>query len=86
MVKFLVNAFDIFVEITIILIFIRVILSWFNVNNNISNLINEVTDPILSPIKKIIPSKTVLDFSPLVAILLLQALQYLVHFLVKSLL
>jgi len=83
MITLLVNAFDIFSELMFVLIFIKVIFSWLNVKNWFGNLISELTEPILLPIRKVLPSKTMLDFSPIVAILLLQGLQYLVHYLAK---
>lgn len=83
MISFLVNASDIFIELTFILIFIRVLMSWFNARNRFKDLVSDLTEPILFPIRKVLPKKTLLDFSPIVAILLLQALQYLIHYLVK---
>jgi len=81
MTTFLVNASDIFIELTVILIFIRVLLSWFNTKNRLSDFILDLTEPVLWPIKKILPKGGMLDFSPIVAILLLQGLQYLIHYL-----
>jgi len=83
MITLLVNAFDIFSELMFVLIFIKVIFSWLNVKNWLGNLVSELTEPILFPIRKVLPSKTMLDFSPIVAILLLQGLQYLIHYLAK---
>lgn len=81
--NFLVNTFDIFVEITVILIFIRVILSWFGAKSRFFELLTELTEPVLAPIRKILPKTSFIDFSPIVAIILLQALQYLIHYLAK---
>lgn len=83
MTLFLVNAFDIFCEIMVILIFIRVIMSWFNAHNRLTELVLELTEPVLFPIKKILPKTAFLDFSPIVAILLLNGIQYLIHYLAK---
>ncbi len=83
MLNLLVTAIDIFTELMVIFIFVRVILSWFTVKNRFAELIFELTDPILSPIRKILPKASFLDFSPLVAILLLQGFQYLIHVLTK---
>lgn len=81
--NFLVNTFDIFVEITVILIFIRVILSWFGAKSRFFELLTELTEPVLAPIRKILPKTSFIDFSPIVAIILLQGLQYLIHYLAK---
>jgi len=53
-------------------IFIQVILSWVNPNTPFAPLLNSITKPILRPIQKLLPAANGFDFSPLVAILLLQ--------------
>jgi len=81
MKTFIINTFDMFAELMVLLIFIRVILSWFSINNGFTQLITDLTDPILGPIREILPKKTMLDFSPLVAIIVIQLLQSLIHYL-----
>jgi YggT family protein len=58
----------------------RVILSWFPsaANNPIGKFLFEVTEPILGPIRRILPSFGMIDFSPIVAFFLLQILQQLI--------
>lgn len=55
------------------LIIARVILSWIphNPHNPILRFIYEVTEVILGPIQRLIPAVGGLDFSPIVAIFLL---------------
>lgn len=55
-------------------IFIRAILSWFNLDprSPIVQTLNAITDPVLEPIRRIMPRLGGIDLSPLVAILLLQ--------------
>ncbi len=57
-----------------IAIFARAILSWFNMDPSspIIQVLNTVTEPILDPIRRIMPRLGMIDLSPLVAILLLQ--------------
>lgn len=59
------------------LIIARVLLSWFRVGSNrITVFIYEVTEPILRPIRKVIHrGASPLDFSPIVAIFLLQMIE-----------
>ncbi len=38
----------------------------------LANIIYQVTEPILAPLRRIIPRVGVLDFAPLVAVILLQ--------------
>jgi len=83
MLNLFVTAIDIFTEIMVILIFIRVILSWISIQNRFRDIVFELTDPLINPVKKILPKTSFLDFSPIVAILLLQGFQYLIHVLTK---
>lgn len=64
---------------------IRVLLSWVSPDpsNPIVQFLVAATDPVLVPLRRIIPTLGMFDLSPLVAILAIQALQ---HFLVRSLL
>jgi YggT family protein len=72
----------------IILIIIQAILSWlvaFNVINSRSGIMRDfvvaldrMTQPIYRPIRKILPDFGGIDFSPLVVLLLLQALRMVV--------
>ncbi|HHX95101.1 MAG TPA: YggT family protein [Clostridia bacterium] len=60
------------------LIIARVLLSWVNVgpNNQIAAFIYEMTEPILKPIRSAMPRGSIpLDFSPVIAIILLEFLQ-----------
>jgi YggT family protein len=55
-------------------IIIRALLSWFQLDpsNPLIQALDAITDPIVDPIRRIMPRVMMLDFSPLVAILLLQ--------------
>lgn len=55
-------------------IMLHVILSWVNPHTPIAPVLNSLTRPILTPIQKIIPTVSGIDFSPFVAIILLQML------------
>jgi YggT family protein len=58
-------------------IFARVLLSWFPMrpDNPIKIILTEITDPILKPLRRIVPSLGMLDLTPIVAMFLLQSLQ-----------
>lgn len=51
----------------------RVVLSWLNVSpeSPIAKIIEQITEPVLLPIRRIMPRVGMLDFSPMVAILLI---------------
>lgn len=58
----------------------RVLLSWVDPMGNmrISQVLRDVTEPILAPIRSIMPNMPMFDISPIIAMLLLQALGRLV--------
>lgn len=61
-----------------IAIFIRVILSWVQTRLpfGINDFAFAVTEPILGPIRRMLPAATGMDFSPLIALI---AIQYLLE-------
>ena len=60
-----------------ILIMIRVILSWLTMNNNLTELIYNLTDPMLKPFKDILDKylNLPIDFSPLLFIITIEAVE-----------
>ena len=55
-------------NIYLLIVFIRVILSWVSINprNPLVQIIYRLTEPVLAPIRRAIPSFGGLDISPLV--------------------
>ena len=58
----------------------RVIISWINVGpsspfHTIAAILYQVTEPILAPIRKVLPSFGMLDLSPMVAIIVVTLVQ-----------
>ncbi|MCY4578316.1 MAG: YggT family protein [Chloroflexi bacterium] len=55
----------------------RVILSWINLSpqNPIVVLIYGITEPILAPIRRVLPSMGMLDLSPMIALIVLMVIQ-----------
>ena len=62
-----------------ILILLRVVVSWYSPRptNILVRVLYRLTEPILAPLRRIIPRVGRLDFSPLVAIILIQVIYYL---------
>ena len=60
-----------------ILIMIRVLLSWVSTNNNFTELIYNITDPMLKPFKDILDKYLNLhiDLSPLLFIITIEAVE-----------
>lgn len=63
--------------VLVLLIVASSILSWFNLDprNPFVKLLHGIVDPVLHPIQLIIPSMGGFDFSPLIAILILEFLR-----------
>lgn len=55
------------------IIFLRALISWFNPSptNPIVVFLNHVTEPILAPLRRVIPRIGMVDITPMVAIILL---------------
>lgn len=74
----LVNTLSTTLSIYLVLLFIRILLSWFpNVDwyNQPFATLSQLTDPYLNLFRSIIPPIGGLDISPILAIFLLQFLQ-----------
>jgi len=55
------------------LIIIRALLSWFNPDpfNKFVQLLNDITDPVLRPVRRLLPLNLGFDISPIIVIILL---------------
>ncbi len=54
-------------------IFIRIIILWVGIDtrNPVVIFLHEITEPILAPIRRLVPPMGVLDLSPMMAVILL---------------
>ncbi|MBI4180599.1 MAG: YggT family protein [Chloroflexi bacterium] len=66
-------------QVLTLAILARVVLSWFSPvpTNILTKMLYQITEPILAPLRRIIPKVSVFDFSPLVAVILLQLISFL---------
>ena len=71
------NFINLFVSVFNILILIRVLMSWVapNPQGGLGGFVIDVTEPILGPLRKILPQSQIIDLSPIVAFLLMQVIQ-----------
>ena len=76
---FLFSLIRLLCDVLIIAILLRTILSWISPGstNMLVVILYRVTEPFLAPLRRIIPRVGRLDFSPLVAIILIQVIYYL---------
>ncbi len=58
----------------------RAILSWFPIryDNPIVVFLNQITEPFLAPLRRVIPRLGMVDITPLIALLILQLIRRLV--------
>lgn len=71
----LTNTLASFLQIYLILIFVRILLTWFPTvewMNQIQSFLSPITDPYLNIFRSFIPPIGGLDLSPILAILVLQ--------------
>jgi YggT family protein len=71
----------IMVNILTYAIIIRALMSWFNPSpeNPIVRFVVEITDPILVPLSRVVPRIGMIDITPIVAIVLLNAIQWMLE-------
>ena len=76
MSSYLANFIGLLFQVLSLAILGRVLLSWVDPfgNMRITQILRDVTEPILAPIRKLLPNMAMFDFSPIIAMLLLQAL------------
>jgi YggT family protein len=67
------------------LILIEVIFSWVNPHAPLAPLVGALTDPLMRPLRRIVPLIGSIDLSPLVAFILLRIALYLVNALILPL-
>lgn len=67
------NFIAILCQVLAIIIFIRAILSWFAISpySPIVLFLDRITEPILAPLRRIIPRLGMVDITPMVAIIIL---------------
>ncbi len=55
----------------------RALLSWFDpgMRSSIGRFLYEVTEPIIAPIRRVVPSMGAFDLSPIIALILIRVLQ-----------
>lgn len=73
---------QLFVTALWLLVLGRVLLSWINpaFSGPVARFLFETTEPLLAPIRRLLPQSGTLDFSPLVLLLVLGFLMQLVVF------
>ncbi len=64
----------------------RSLLSWFPVDQSspLFQVLHRVTEPIVEPIRRVMPNTGMIDLSPMIAIMVIIGMQYMVASLVAA--
>jgi YggT family protein len=75
--RLLADFVDLFFYLLSLAILARVLLSWVRVNpyHPAVEFLYRITEPILAPLRRVIPPVGMVDISPIIAMLLLQIIQ-----------
>lgn len=65
--------FNAFLYILIIAMVARALLSWFPIsrNNPFIRLVHQITDPLVEPVRRVMPRTGMIDLSPMVVVVVL---------------
>ena len=80
MAGFLIQFINLLVRVLYIAMIGRVLVSWLNIGPSspffpVVNVLYQVTEPILAPIRRVLPRFGMLDLSPMVALILIGIIQ-----------
>lgn len=76
MTTYILQALSWIIQFLIIVIFIRAIISWLPIDrgSQIFVILDRLSEPVIAPLRRIVPRLGRIDITPLVAIILLQIL------------
>ncbi|MEA3349123.1 MAG: YggT family protein [Chloroflexota bacterium] len=87
MIVFLITLVDIIVRLFVLLLLVHVVLSYFmSPFHPIRQRISRIIEPLLAPIRRVLPTMGRFDFSPLVLLILVQIAGMILTSLLRSLL
>ncbi len=75
-------------DLYVFVLLARVLLSWVQVDprNPIVNLIHQLTEPLLAPIRRLLPQSGAVDFSPMIAFVVVLIAEQIVLTMLRSVL
>jgi YggT family protein len=82
------EVISIVAELAVLALIVRAVLSWVPgvaALQPVARAVNRITDPLLEPIRRRLPSGGGIDFSPIVAVLLIWVVEYILLFLLHGL-
>lgn len=73
MIEVLISTIGIFRQVFVLIIIAKVIMSYFvSPYNQVRMMVDNLVEPLLAPIRRVLPTMGMFDFSPLVLIILVQ--------------
>jgi YggT family protein len=81
MAEVVLSFFDLLFTVLTFAIIARALVSWLPIDpyNPIVQFLYQITEPILIPLRRVIPPLGMMDITPLVALILIQILQNIIH-------
>lgn len=72
--------FALLIQLYSLVILARVLMSWINIDPDspLARTIYDLTEPVLAPVRNMLPPAGGLDFSPIIVIIVLQVIQSLI--------
>ena len=75
MISLLIQLINILVQFLVLLVIVKIILSYFmDPYHPVRQTIDNLVEPLLAPIRRVVPLIGMFDFSPLILIILVQIL------------
>ncbi len=85
MILFLIQLVDFVVRLFILLILVHVVLSYFmDPFHPVRRQVDRIVEPMLMPIRRVIPLVGMIDFSPLVLLILVQIVGMIITSILRS--
>ena len=85
MIYFLISLIRILSNILVLVIFVDVILSYFmSPFHTVRMTLDKIVEPLLSPIRKLVPPIQMIDFSPFILLIIIQLVESLVVGILRS--
>ena len=82
----LARLIDLLAQLLILLVFVSVILSWFmSPYHPVRMAIDRIIEPMLAPIRRVVPSAGMFDFSPLILMILIELIDRILIFIILHL-
>jgi YggT family protein len=84
--SFVIRFIDLLFDLFYLAILARVLMSWVNIrpDHPVVRFLYDITEPVLAPIRRIIPSMGMMDLSPVAAMILLYIVRVILDSVLRS--